>query len=116
MVLETGSDNKGKLFALILFQHRLWGSIILPYIIQEVTNRGYYKLVECLSPFPNIDTLGTLTSEEREVVKIINEYTDRALFKLFSKDKTVKEFLEKITPEKLEIFIRPYIERRLYKC
>ena len=35
---------------------------------------------------------------------------------LFSRDKTVKEFLEKITPEKLEKFIRPYIERRLYKC
>src|ERR1035437_619669 len=116
IVLETRSDKKGKLFALILFQHRLWGSVILPYIIQKETNRGYYKLSECLSPFPNIDTLGTLTSEEREVVKIINEYTDRILFKLFSRDKSVKEFLEKITPEKLEDFIRPYIERRLYKC
>jgi SNF2 family DNA or RNA helicase len=115
-VLETGSDKKGKLFALILFQHRLWGSIMVPYIIQKETNRGYYKFSECLSPFPNIDTLGTLTSEERELVKIINEYTDRKLFSLFSKDKTVKEFLEKVTPEKIENFIRPYIERRLYKC
>jgi SNF2 family DNA or RNA helicase len=116
IVLETRSDKKGKLFALILFQHRLWGSVILPYIIQKETNRGYYKLSECLSPFPNIDTLGSLTSEERELVKIINEYTDRIMFKLFSRDKSVKEFLEKITPEKLEDFIRPYIERRLYKC
>jgi SNF2 family DNA or RNA helicase len=115
-VLETKPDKKGKNFALILFQHRLWGSLILPYIIQKEVNRSYYKLSECLSPFPNIDTLGTLTSEERELVKIINEYTDRALFKLFSRDKTVKEFLEKITPEKLDNFIRPYIERRLYKC
>jgi SNF2 family DNA or RNA helicase len=94
----------------------LWGSVILPYIIQKEVNRNYYKLLECLFPFPNIETLGTLTSEERELVKIINEYTDRNLFKLFSRDKTVKEFLEKITPEKLENFIRPHIERRLYKC
>jgi SNF2 family DNA or RNA helicase len=114
--LETGSDKKGKLFTLILFQHRLWGSVILPYIIQREINRNYYKLLESLSPFPNIDTLGDLAPEERELVKIINEYADRNLFKLFSKDKTVKEFLEKITPEKLENFIRPYIERRLYKC
>ncbi len=114
--METSSDKKGKLFALILFQHRLWGFIILPYIIHKEVNRSYYKLSECLSPFPNIDTLSTLTSEERELVKIINEYTDRNLFKLFSRDKTVKEFLEKITTEKLENFIRPYIERRLYKC
>jgi len=114
--LETRSDKKGRLFALILFQHRLWGSIILPYIIQKEINRGYYKLSECLSPFPNVETLGTLTSEERDLVKIINEYTDRILFKLFSKDKSVKEFLGKITSEKLDTFIRPYIERRLYKC
>ena len=114
--METRSDKKGRLFALILFQHRLWGSIIVPYIIQKELNRGYYKLSECLSPFPNTDTLGTLTAEEREVVKIINEYKDRILFKLFSKDKSVKEFLEKISSEKLETFIRPYIERRLFKC
>ncbi len=114
--METSTNKKGKLFALILFQHRLWGSIILPYIIQKVPDKGYYKLSECLSPFPNIDTLGTLSSEEREVIKIINECTDRTLFKLFSKDKSVKEFLENITPEKLEKFIRPYIERRIYKC
>ncbi len=88
----------------------------MPYIIIDESNRGYYKLSECLSPFPNIDTLGTLTSEEREVVKIINEYSDRNLFKLFSKDKTVKDFIEKVTPEKIESFIRPYIERRIYKC
>ena len=114
--METGSDKKGKVFALILFQHRIWGSIILPYIIQKEINRGYYKLSECLFPFPGIDTLSIITSEERELVKIINEYTDRILFKLFSKDKSVKEFLEKLLPEKLENFIRPYIERRLYKC
>ncbi|HEX7494581.1 MAG TPA: DEAD/DEAH box helicase, partial [Bacteroidales bacterium] len=84
--------------------------------IQRESNSGYYKLSECLFPFPNIDTLATLSSEEREVTNILNEYSDRTLFKLFSKDKTVKEFLEKITPEKLEKFIRPYIERRLYKC
>ena len=114
--MKTGSEKKIKLFALVLTHHRLWGSVLLPYIIQIVNNRSYYKLAECLSPFPNIDTLGTLTSEEREVVKIINEYTDRNLFRLFSKDSNVKEFLEKVTSDKLDKFIRPYIERRIYKC
>jgi superfamily II DNA or RNA helicase len=115
-VLDTGSVKKKKLFTLILTHNRFWGYILLPYIIIDDSNRGYYKLSECLSPFPGIDTLGTLTSEEREVVKLINEYNDRNLFKLFSKDKTVKEFLEKVTPKKIEEFIRPYIERRIWKC
>jgi hypothetical protein len=115
-ILETGQGKKKKLFTLILTQNRLWGLILLPYIIIDESNRGYYKLSECLSPFPNIDTLASLTPEEREVVKIINEYSDRNLFKIFSKEKTVKDFLEKVTKEKTEEFIRPYIERRIYKC
>ena len=113
--MDTRSD-KNELFALILFEHRLWGSVLVPYIIEREPGRGYYRLSECLSPYPNTDTLSTLNPEERELVKIINEYSDRALFKLYSREKTVKEFLEKITHEKLENFIRPYIERRLFRC
>jgi SNF2 family DNA or RNA helicase len=115
-VLEPGSAKKKKLFTLILTQNRLWGSVLLPYIITDESNRGYYKLAECLSPFPNIDTLGSLAPEEREVVKIINEYSDRNLFRIFSKEKNVKEFLEKVSKEKIDEFIRPFIERRIYKC
>jgi SNF2 family DNA or RNA helicase len=114
--LETVTSKKKKLFTLILTHHRFWGSILLPYIVIDEQDKEFYKLSECLSPFPNIDTLSTLTSEERELVKIINEFTDRNLFKLFSRDKTVKDFLEKVDEEKIENFIRPYIERRLYKC
>lgn len=105
-----------KLFALILLQHRLWGYVIIPYIIQKESNQGYYRLSECLSPYPGADTLGSLSAEERELVKIINEYSDKILYKLFSKDKSVKDFLEKVTPDKFDGFIRPYIERRLFKC
>ena len=114
--MKTGSEKKLKVFVLVLTYQRLWGTVLLPYIIQNEPNRSYYKLSECLSPYPNTDTLGTLTSEERELVKIINEYTDRNLFKLFSRDSNVKEFREKVTSDKLEKFIRPYIERRIYKC
>ncbi|MGE5419074.1 MAG: SNF2-related protein, partial [Chloroflexota bacterium] len=114
--LEQGPGKKKKLFAVVLTQHRIWGSILSPYIITEESDKGFFKLAECLSPFPNLDTLATLGDEEREIIKIINEYTDRDLFKLFSKDRNVKEFLEKVTPEKVEKFIRPYLERRIYKC
>jgi superfamily II DNA or RNA helicase len=117
MIPEKDITKKKKLFALVLTHHRLWGEVLMPYIISEESDRGlFYKLVECLSPFPNIDTLSSLNDEERYLVKIINEYTDRDLFKLFSKDKNVKEFLEKVTRERIDEFIRPYIERRMNRC
>lgn len=115
-VLETGFRKKNRLFALILTQHRLWGNILIPYIIVNDGDKPYYRLFEVLTPFPNTDTMGTLAPEEREVVSVINEYTDRNLFKMFSKNKTVKEFLEKVEPERIEQTIRPYIEARLFKC
>jgi len=89
---------------------------LLPWIIELESNRNYYRLTECLSPFPGSDTLSTLGQEEREAINIINEYGDRNLFSIYSKEKSVKDFLSKITPDKIETFIRPYIERRIYKC
>ena len=47
------------------------------------------------SLIPANETLDTINPEERDVVNIINEYNDRNLFKLFSKDKSVKDFLYK---------------------
>lgn len=113
---KTDTSLNRRSFALVLSHHRLWGYILLPYIIELETNNSYYRLTECLSPFPGSDTLDTLEQEEREVINIINEYSDRNLFSLFSKDKSVKEFLTKVTAERIESFIRPYIERRIYKC
>jgi superfamily II DNA or RNA helicase len=115
-VLEKVSGRRTKVFALIVTQHRLWGTILMPYIIVNESGLTYFRLSESLSPFPNIDTISTLAPEERETVNIINEYSDRNLFKLFSKNSTVKEFLEKVTTDRIDKFIRPFIEARIYKC
>ncbi len=112
----TVSEKKNKIFALILTNHRLWGSILLPYLIQTESGKSYYKLSECLFPYTPVEIMGSLTAEVRDVVNIINEYNERNLFKVFSKDKSVKDFLINTNAEKIENFIRPYIERRLYKC
>jgi len=108
--------NKNLSFALLLTNHRLWGYILIPYIIEPALNKKYYILKESLSPFPGTDTLNILDPEEREVINIINEYNDRNLFRLFSKDKSLKEFLIKVTSDRIDNFIRPFIERKIYKC
>jgi len=116
MIQNTNHIINKRSFALVLCHHRLWGSLLLPWIIELESNKNYYSLTECLSPFPASDTLSSLGQEERDAINIINEYSDRNLFNIFSKEKSVKDFLTKITPEKIDSFIRPYIERRIYKC
>jgi len=115
-VLGMTPGKKTRLFTLILTQHRIWGTLLMPYIVVSELHKKYFHLSEQLFPFPDTDTLSTLSDEEREAVKIINDYSERNLFRLFSKNTNVKEFLEKITKEKIEQFIRPYIERRIYRC
>ena len=116
MINKNNDYLKRRSFALVLSHHRLWGVILLPYIIELELNNKYYRLAECLSPFPGSETLSLLDQEEREAINIINEYSDRNLFSLFSKDKSVKDFMLNVGPDRIESFIRPYIERRLYKC
>ena len=115
-MLKSEEHNNKRIFALVLCSHRLWGTILLPYILELESNKSYYRLIECLSPFPSGDTLDALAPEERESIDIINEYSDRNLFSLFSRDKSVKEFLVNVKTERIAAFIRPYIERRIYKC
>ena len=113
---HPADNNKGKRFAIILTTHRLWGKIFLPYIIVPEANNEYFKLSECLSPYITDEILQYLEEEEPELVRITNEYSDRAIYKLFSRDKSVKDFLKNVTSEKIEKFIRPYIEIRIRKC
>jgi len=109
-------EKKSRIFSIIITQHRLWGTLLMPYLISSAPGKSYYLLSECLFPFHTPDALGSLTAEEREIANTINEYNDRNLYKLFSKDKTVKDFLTNVTQDKVDKFIRPYIERRIFKC
>ena len=110
----TGRERlRDKLFALILTQHRRWGPLLVPYILEKQQELSYYSMIEALSPFPDNTTLSGLDNEEREVVELLNEYSDRNLFKLFSKHRNVKEFTETVGEKEFETLIKPYIESRI---
>ena len=105
-----------RLFALILTQHRRWGTILMPYMLEKMPGREYYTSGEALSPFPNNLTLSGLDNEEKEAVRLVNEYSDRNLFKLFSKHRNVKEFLENVAEKEFSALIKPFMESRIAQC
>lgn len=112
----TGRERlREKLFALILTQHRRWGTVLIPYMLERQHGLSYYSMTEALSPFPDSNTLADLDNEEREVVELLNEYSDRNLFKLFSKHRNVKEFSETVGEKEFDTLIKPYIESRIYQ-
>ncbi|NLA50457.1 MAG: hypothetical protein GX876_13490, partial [Bacteroidales bacterium] len=114
--MESSAFSTRKKFALILTSHRLWGKLFLPYIVSESPGKKDFTLSESLLPYPPDDILKILENEEIELVRITNEYSDKQLFKIYSKEKNVREFLKNVKPEITERFIRPHIERRIRKC
>jgi len=103
-------------FVIILGKHRLWGSVFLPWIIEKEEGNAYYSPVECLSPYASPGTINKLAPHEIELIELINSYSDRYLFRLFSRERTVVEFTENIDGDKFEKYIKPYIERKLFNC
>ncbi len=107
--------DRERLFVLVLTQHRHWGSVLLPYIIERIPGAEYFRMAEPLSPHPDRITLSHLDNEESELVRLLNEYSDRNLFRLFSKHRDVREFVEKVTANEFERLIKPFIESRIYQ-
>jgi SNF2 family DNA or RNA helicase len=102
-------------FVVVLTHHRTWGPVLQPYTVEKEPGNRFCTIRDSLSPYPHSDILSKLTSEEREIVKLINDYSEKHLHRLFSKESNVKKFIETLTREKQDELIRPYIEGKMFK-
>jgi superfamily II DNA or RNA helicase len=107
---------KGK-FAITLTNHRILGPLFNPAVITQSKNREYYTVTDRLSMANLRQYEPFLQPEEIRLVKIIEEYTDTQLLKVFSKKKiSAQDFLSSIDEPLYEMQVRPYIEKRLIRC
>ncbi len=100
-------------FAVGLSEHRLWGQILIPLILKKKEHENFYTADHIVFPSEKDEQFLRLSHTEKEVVKTIDQYSDQHLFRYFSKDKSVKHFQDTVGPEKINHFIRPYIEKRI---
>lgn len=114
--LKNRNTTTERQFAVLFSQHRHWGTIITPYIIVREEMKEYYRPEECLSPYASPDTTLFLEEEENEIIQLCNTFSDRNLFRLFSREKNVINFLDKVDENRFEKHIKPFIEDKLYKC
>lgn len=107
---------KNYFFALGYIPHRVWGSILIPQLLEKDEASMYYVSGEILLKNPDSLSYQKLSPMQKEIVNIIDEYNEVALFKLFSREKTVKNFMDNIDKDILKKHIRPFIEKRLYSA
>jgi len=102
-------------FALGYMPHRLWGNIIQAQILRKEGDNEFLTPQEFVQNDPSTEAYGKLTPMQKEVVSLIDSYSERELFRLFSKKPTVKVFLDTVDKQVIRDHIRPYIEKKLFR-
>ena len=105
------------LFAITFGEHHVLGQVFAPYLLQKKRSQEKFTIFDRVTHL-NLHTYEALLSpEEAQLVKIIEEYSHQQLFRVFAKKKkTTRDFMTDISPEMLEEHIKPYIERRMFRC
>jgi SNF2 family DNA or RNA helicase len=103
-------------FIVAVTDHRIVGFILLPYIVEKQDKTDYYHLVERITNEDIRKRTTEFSDDQKKIVKLIEEYNDTELVRVFSKKKlNSQEFLAGLNADMLVNHIRPYIERRLIK-
>ena len=101
-------------FALGYMPHRRWGSILQAQILEKEPGREFYSPGEYIQNDSSTRAYQRWSPMQREILRLMDEYSDRKLHRHFSRHKTVKQFLDQVEQDMVERHIRPYIEKRLY--
>ena len=103
-------------FALGYMPHRLWGHILLAQFLEKAPGKDFYTPREYIQNDQSTSAFQRLTPMQREVVRLLDKYSDRNLHRVFSRNKTVKEFQDRVDETTIRDHIRPYIEKYIYKA
>lgn len=101
-------------FIIALTEHRFLGNIFVPYIIQKkeqfYTVKSHVKLRDVKS------SSGYLFKPwERELVEMIEKYSDERLVKRFSRDTSVSAFYANLDKEYFDKHISPFVDKCMFQ-
>jgi len=106
---------KETFFALGFLPHRLWGNILYAHILVKHDDQEFFQPRETVVKSDLSESYRRLSPMQTEIVKLLDEYSDQKLHRLFSKKKSVKEFQDTVSPEFVTTTVRPYIERIIFR-
>lgn len=98
-------------FIIALTEHRFLGTLFQPFLIEK--NERYYTVVQFVKPRDFKDSNYEFSAYEKELVTIIEKYSDEKLMRKFSRAGSVSEFYTTIRPGTFEKNIQPFIEQQM---
>ena len=101
-------------FIIALSEHRFLGHVFIPYLIQK--EEQYYTVLHHVKPRDlKTETDYKFKPYEKELVEIIDKYSDERLKKKFSRDASAKEFYANLSQAYYQKNIVPFIEQSMFK-
>lgn len=100
-------------FVIVLTEHRNLGNVFQPYLIHKKDK--FYSTEKLIKPF-DLNSAGyELKPYEKELVKLIDKYSDERLMKRFSRAKNVSEFFAGLEPARFQSQISPFVEQCMFE-
>ncbi len=98
---------------IVFTEHPIFGILLIPYIAEKL-NDGTLQLVE-QAFHASSEAISMMSEAERQAIDIASYYTEKYLMGLYSREKTVSRFLNKLSkdPARIKNHIRPFIEKKL---
>lgn len=104
---------KEKFFVVALREHNYLGHILNAYFVQNEPKKDFFVNTESVKG----ENEKSLISYQKEIVRLINQFSDSELLRVFSKKKkiSIQDFFTSMDSEFFNIRIQPYLENRIRK-
>lgn len=100
-------------FIIALTEHRFLGNVFHPFLIQK--SERFYSVLRIAKPRDFDDSDYHFKPYEKELVNIIEAYSDEALMKKFSRAGNVSEFYTTLRAINYEKKVLPYLQKCMMK-
>lgn len=102
-------------FIIALTEHRVFGNIFVPYLIER--EEQFYRVKRHVKPREfKTETDYPFKPWEKELIEIIDRFSDEKLMRKFSREKSAKDFYASLQPAYFQKHILPFIEQCMYRA
>ncbi|MDA3878753.1 MAG: DEAD/DEAH box helicase [Prolixibacteraceae bacterium] len=109
-------NNNPDKFIIALTEHRALGYVLQPCIINKKEHGAFYSIESYVIKQDVEETPEIYTGAQKELVKIIEKYSDENLAKRFSREKSITTFFNETDNKLFSEHVFPYIDKQIIAC
>ncbi|MDB4334857.1 DEAD/DEAH box helicase [bacterium] len=102
-------------FIIVITESRYLGMMGIPYLASN-ENSTSLALTEQVNTANYEKNDYSFSPQEIEIIKVLHKISEKYIFKVFSKEKTLRLFLDKMDQKFYADSVRPHIDKNLSKC